>query len=631
MKKIKKYYPGTNGLTYSNTKSVGVLAPQQEDPNAFSTGKFLFPQQKTLGNIVDNKVMSQDYLSTKGPSFMDKAGDFMGNYGNIIGSVGTGIASLINANKKQDPTGKPYKNGTNMIKYQGGTQGAKAKRNMQHIMEQNMAQNAMNFILNANVANDKRNAELNSRVAPKKLESKKANVKTDSLKTNKPNLIKYQEGNEFLQSGKGMKNFLNTMEENNTRLSNASVKKEPVEKFDMSSIADIMPDIPQRFPKGSKAPDDTQVGPSRKEMADLLRAYNKKENAAGRLGYIDMEEADKMYEQNEAMMGNKINRVSGKIETLSPKMASLKFSKEPSMTPKLNMVPVKEQSKAERKAENKRLEGMAKAPISYTDNAFVGPQNFVGPSNMAGPSDQELQLGRIREDAESARKTYEARLAGESARNVYEGKQKGTPMTDALIKRSMSSQAFKETMSPYKSFKDMTPAQQKQYRAGMASGKEFEVEGIGKYGAASKEKQAQSAKMAGKSGGAKPLIKMKGNTSSPLIDENGRVTKNVRQDNYSYFTNGRVVDRNTGKMGKYEYNPKSNKMGLNWDNTLPGYKPSKPIYEFDTTVKDTESKTQKDVKKPKPTSAQIDSAINSIDLPRFKGKNTLHPLEYRSK
>jgi len=55
-------------------------------------------------------------VSVPKPSFMDKAGDFMGSYGNIIGSVGTGIASLINANKKQDPTGKPYKTGTNMIK-----------------------------------------------------------------------------------------------------------------------------------------------------------------------------------------------------------------------------------------------------------------------------------------------------------------------------------------------------------------------------------------------------------------------------------------------------------------------------------------------------------------------------------
>ena len=47
---------------------------------------------------------------------MNKADVFMGNYGNLIGSVGTGIASFINANKKQDPTGRPYKTGTNMIK-----------------------------------------------------------------------------------------------------------------------------------------------------------------------------------------------------------------------------------------------------------------------------------------------------------------------------------------------------------------------------------------------------------------------------------------------------------------------------------------------------------------------------------
>jgi len=141
MKKVKKYYPGTSGLVYDNSKSVGVLAPQKEDPNKFSTGKFLFPEQKTLGKIVDNKVMSQDYLSSKGPSFMDKAGSFMGNYGDIIGSVGTSIASLINANKKQDPTGRPYKKGTNMIKYQEGTKSAK---NMEYILEQNRINNAMN-------------------------------------------------------------------------------------------------------------------------------------------------------------------------------------------------------------------------------------------------------------------------------------------------------------------------------------------------------------------------------------------------------------------------------------------------------------------------------------------------------
>jgi hypothetical protein len=132
-------------------------------------------------------------VSVSKPSFMDKAGSFMGSYGDIIGSVGTGIASLINSNKKQDPTGKPYKTGTNMIKYQKGTEAAK---NVKYILDKNIENDAVNHILVANAMNAKRNAELNSRVAPKKLEGKKANVKTDTLKTNKPSLVKYQSGAE---------------------------------------------------------------------------------------------------------------------------------------------------------------------------------------------------------------------------------------------------------------------------------------------------------------------------------------------------------------------------------------------------------------------------------------------------
>lgn len=410
MKKVKKYYPGTSGLVYDNSKSVGVLAPQKEDPNKFSTGKFLFPEQKTLGKIVDNKVMSQDYLSSKGPSFMDKAGSFMGNYGDIIGSVGTSIASLINANKKQDPTGRPYKKGTNMIKYQEGTKSAK---NMEYILEQNRINNAMNTILVANAANAKRNAELNSRVAPKKLEGKKANVKTDSLKTNKPSLVKYQAGAEEI-IGPG-----------------------PLDN------------LPQMSPEQLKA---FNAYDSKKEIAEAIE---------------------------------RVNKMGAPVSPLTPRMASIPTAQIPAMSPKMssNVAPVQKQSRRERKAENRKLEAMARAPITYNENAFVGPSN------------EELQLGRLREDAQSARKTYEARLAGESARSAYEAKQKGTPITDALLKRSMSSQAFKETMSPYKSFKDMTPAQQKQYRAGMASGREFTVEGIGKYAAVSKSEKKPLAKI----------------------------------------------------------------------------------------------------------------------------------------
>lgn len=416
MKKVKKYYPGTSGLVYDNSKSVGVLAPQKEDPKKFTTGKFLFPQQKTLGNIVDNKVMSQDYLSSKGPSFMDKAGDFMGNYGNIIGSVGTGIASLINANKKQDPTGRPYKTGTNMIK------------------------------------------------------------------SKKSKLIKYQEGTENI-IGPG-----------------------PLDN------------LPQMSP-------------------EQIKAFNDYENKRDINAAIE-----------------RVNNMVPPVSPLTPKMASFRASEQTSMTPKLNRIPMEKQSRRERKEENRRLEGMARAPITYNENAFVGPSN------------EELQLGRLREDAQSARKTYEARLAGENARSAYEAKQKGTPITDALLKRSMSSQAFKETMSPYKSFKDMTPAQQKQYRAGIASGKEFTIEGIGKYAAASKEQQAKSSKMAAKSGGAKPLIKMKEN---PYI-KNGKVVKDyTTKEGLRIYHNtegtSRVGDPKTGRMGKYEYNPKTDKFGIKWD------------------------------------------------------------------
>lgn len=125
-KGIKKYYPGVNGLVYDNSKSVGVLAPQQEDPNKFTTGKFLFPKQETLGKIVDNKVMSKDYLNKAKPSFGDKAKDFFSNpdLGGIASSVGNTLGMMINANKKDPNPGRPYKKGTSNIKrYANGSKG----------------------------------------------------------------------------------------------------------------------------------------------------------------------------------------------------------------------------------------------------------------------------------------------------------------------------------------------------------------------------------------------------------------------------------------------------------------------------------------------------------------------------
>lgn len=608
MKKgIKKYYPGVSGLT---TSSTGALT----NPNAFSTGKFLFPQQKTLGNIVDNKVMSQDYLDKAKPSFMDKAGSLMKgmDVGGMASSLGGSIAMLIKANRKKDPNPEvPYKNGTNMIKYQGNK---------------------------------------------------------PNTKTNKSKFIKYQEGNEYLQSGKGMSNVLNAMEENNKNLSNASIKPE---QFDMSSLNDYMPDIPQR-----QSPQPIKVGPSRKEMAKLMKEYNKKEFQAGRFGNMDKSdprykqlatrneankargEYEKLYSQNENDY-KKLKNNYKESEPLSTKtpLLNLKLAQSAELPSNLNKIPVKEQSRREKRAENKKLEGMAKAPITYNENSFVGPPQFVG------PSDQELQLGRTRENAQEAEDQYDSDMRlKEKARLRNEAKIKsaiasGVPasinaptFSKESIQRNMEKQAggpvsteknpilYKEPVNKAGSvsFKNMTPAQQKQYRAGIASGNKFTVEGIGEYGAATKQEQAQSTRIAAK-GGSKPTVK--GNTPKGPFFKDGVAINNFKDPatGRRYFTNNRIFDEKTGTMGKYTYDEKTNKVMTQWDKksaqnskTMPGYKPSKPIYEFDTVVKDTQQ-NNKGVQKPTQTPAQIDSALNSIKLPKFKNKNTLHPLEYSSK
>lgn len=233
-----------------------------------------------------------------------------------------------------------------------------------------------------------------------------------------------------------------------------------------------------------------EVGLSRKEAADLMRAYNKaNKNNPNVIGNIDEEE------------------VATREKTLK------------------NLTP-----------SNK-----TKAPITYNKDSF------------AGPSREELETGKkkeISERAERARNNYETRLAAEAARNKYEKEQaiegeknmvgpsredlikykKEADEYDAAIKSGISPSLTTPTFTKesverakerqaggpvstekkpilYKetpnraglvSFKDMTSAQQKQYRAGMASGNKFTVEGIGEYAAADKSQQSQSARMATK-------------------------------------------------------------------------------------------------------------------------------------
>jgi hypothetical protein len=519
MKKgIKKYYPGVSGLTnFQSGPGTGTVLAPPIDPNGFSTGKMLFPKQETLGKIVDNKVMSQDYLDKAKPSFSDKAGAAMGNYGGAITQAAGTLMPLLM--KKPDPNAKPYKTGTNMIKYQGN--------------------------------------KLNT-------------------KTSKSKFIKYQEGNEYLQSGKGMSNVLNAMEENNNNLSNASIKPE---KFDMASLNDYMPDIPQR-----QSPQPIEVGPSKKEIARLMREYNKKEFEAGKFGYMDKSdprykqlatrneanaargEYEKLYSQNENDY-KKLKNNYKELEPLSTKtpLLNLKLAQSAELPSNLNKIPVKEQSRKERKAENKKLEGMAKAPITYNENSFVGPPQFVG------PSDQELQLGRTREDAQAAR-------------NLYEAKQKGTPMTDALIKKSMSSQAFKDVTSK-KSLQQKYNENKGGYANALKSGKVnakgflvdpntgLEYEDLRKK---SSGKQAQSTTTAKKE--SKPTAK--GNTPKGPFFKDGVAINKFKDPatGRSYYTNNRIFDEKTGRMGKYNYDEKINKVITQWDKTDPNSNSNRRVY-----------------------------------------------------
>jgi len=300
---------------------------------------------------------------------MNKADAFIGNYGNLIGSVGTGIASFINANKKQDPTGRPYKTGTNMIK------------------------------------------------------------------SKKSKLIKYQTG-------------VNSTSSQVTQ------------------------------PQG-------EVGPTRKEAANLMRKYNQdNRNNPNVIGVIDEDTFNKRSQELMELGITKPIMKSTPPSLLNPKQVSFTAPEQPSTSPRLNKVPIEKPSRRERRKENKRLEALSRAPITYTEPGFVGPIN-------------------------------------------QEPEKKGTPFLDDIIRRSMSSKEFKNPTTTNRaglvSFKDMTPAQQKQYRAGIASGKEFTVEGIGKYRASTKQEKSQSARMTSK-GGNKPLIKMssKANSIDAILDKYDR-------------------------------------------------------------------------------------------------------------
>lgn len=202
---------------------------------------------------------------------MNKADAFMGNYGNLIGSVGTGIASFINANKKQDPTGRPYKTGTNMIK------------------------------------------------------------------SKKSKLIKYQTGVNSTTTGdpEDLNAYFNRVLGKNKTSSQVTQ------------------------PQG-------EVGPTRKEAANLMRKYNQDiRNNPNVIGAID----ENAYKRSEDLTGLGITKPimkSTPSSLLTPKQVSFTAPEQPSTSPRLNKVPIEKPSRRERRKENESFFKMAnKQDIEY--------------------------------------------------------------------------------------------------------------------------------------------------------------------------------------------------------------------------------------------------------------------------
>lgn len=410
-KGIKKYYPGVNGLTNTapqpgQGKGYGVLAPQPEDPNKFSIGKMLFPEQKTLGKIVDNKVPAAGSTppAAKGPSFGDKAGAFMGNYGGAITSAASSLMPLLM--KKPDPNAKPYKKGSKLIKYQEGTQ------------------------------------------------------KTIVADPNDPdNLHEY-----FKRRSKEAKALREASE-----------------------------------PQG-------EMGPTRKEVADFMRKYNAdNKNNPNIIGSIDEDEFNARAQQLQDLGISEPIKKSTPPSLIPSKQVSFKLPQQALPTPKLNKVAIDKPSRRERKAEDKRLETLARAPITYSENTF------------AGPSDEELKTGKAKQDAEAK----QDKQLKDSFQSDVLGKTIPKSKTVSTEKNPIPYKEKKNLVTYNRGdFNTFSAADKKKYRENIAKGIAFSI-GDRKYAAAKPEEIAFSKRMEAKSkGGNKPLVKKDSSTKKEDLLKN---------------------------------------------------------------------------------------------------------------
>jgi hypothetical protein len=172
----------------------------------------------------------------------------------------------------------------------------------------------------------------------------------------------------------------------------------------------------------------------------------------------------------------------------------------------------------------------------------------------------EKKLITLREDAEGARKNYETRLDAEDARKTYEARLAGESARDAY--------EAQQKQAPSKSLKTQYEENKGGYSRALKSGKKDSSGNLvdPSTGLAYKQLPARTGGGAGASGkgGSKPATTApKGNS----LFKNGVAVKNFKDKNtgITYYTNGRAFNEKTGKMAKYAHNPKSNKIGLQFD------------------------------------------------------------------
>lgn len=547
MAKIKKYYPGVSGLT-SNTGAI-------TDSNAFSTGKFLFPQQKTLGNIVDNKVMSKDYLDKAKPSFMDKAKDFMkgGDIGGMASSLGGSLAMIINANKKQDPTGKPYKIGTKKLntdmKKKKYDEGSDSLLNTAGPRMTNTSGENFGYSLNTNSAKKttvKQKPAMNAEMQKvarlqQKMKAAGYNIKVD--------------GKWGSQTQKAFESYNPT---GGSLPSNTRENKFTFNAGDKGKGTDVTA-IQDRYVKPMQMPANRNS--STKAAADNTRVAGRKtpslqsQRGSSYTGVLPSNNKSNRFTFNTGDRGQgqdfttaqdnalKQNKLVGTGEKISSngrinffKNGTEKVSGYSKLDTKLGGILPGGVTKAEAKA--------AKNSKNATSEGKFGPMA----GGYAGATKATTGVGP---------------LAGGYSKPAPDLSKPVGPMTD-IRKYTNADNMPASSSTPAASTKKSLKTQYEENKGGYAralkGGKKDAQGNIVDPNTGLAYKQLP-AKTGGTGGSGKSGVK------ENSLFKNGVAIKNFKdaRTGINYYTNGRAFDEKTGRMAKYAHNPKSNKIGLQFD------------------------------------------------------------------